>query len=92
MYPVVPSAVDMFSLSLELIQITTCVVAEGEATMKGERINHRLLSACRKEQVTGGWWASVMKSITAESVKGNVLLQFWVRFARGTSLKKFVTW
>lgn len=47
-----------------------------------------LLPACLKRQLNGGWWAFVAKSITAQSIKDEILVQFLFQFSAQTSQKK----
>lgn len=51
------------------------------------------LLACLKRRQNGSLWAALVKSITGQSVKDVVLLEFWARFTARASMKNFaVCW
>lgn len=47
------------------------------------------LLACLKRRQNGSLWAALVKSITGQSVKDVVLLEFWARFTARASMKNF---
>lgn len=53
-----------------------CVVA----VVQEKGIAPLLLPACLRRQLKGGWTAFMVKLITAQSIKHDILLESWIQF------------
>lgn len=75
------------TLVIQQIKISPLVILRASTLVQEERLASMFLPVCHKRQLNGGWWTFGTKSIPAQDVTDNVLLQSMVRSAALASLK-----